>query len=66
MWPEYREEAEAIRASRSPSDHNNLGVDIDAYDLVIDTPDGTLGNSATSDRDGIRLAVLGLTVGLDE
>ena len=43
-----------------------LGVDIDAYDLTIDTPDGTLGISATSDKDGIRFAVLGLTVDLDE
>lgn len=56
----------SINGDRSPSDDNNLGVDIDAYDLVIDTPDGTLGISATSDRDGIRLAVLGLTVDLNE
>jgi hypothetical protein len=56
----------SIIGERNPSHDNNLGVDIDAYDLTIDTPDATLGISATSDKDGIRFAVLGLTVDLDE
>ncbi|MFK7919808.1 MAG: RNA polymerase sigma factor [Ilumatobacter sp.] len=54
----------SIVGERNPSLNNNLGVDIDAYDLVIDTPDGTLGIDATSMKDGIRLAVLALTVDL--
>lgn len=56
----------SIVGAREPAYDNNLGVDIDAYDLTIDTPDGTLGIDATSDRDGIRLAVLVLTVDLDQ
>jgi|GEM_PF-5892587 len=54
-----------IVGERSPSFENNLGVDIDAYDLTIDTPDGTLLIESRSDDDGIRLAVLGLTVDLE-
>lgn len=56
----------SIISERNPSLNNNLGMDIDAYDLVIDTPDGTLDISATSDKDGIRLAVLALTVDLEQ
>ena len=41
-------------------------VDVDAYDLTIDSPAGTLRIDATSATDGIRLAVLGLTVDLAE
>ncbi|MEL6890395.1 MAG: hypothetical protein AAFP84_02260 [Actinomycetota bacterium] len=41
---------------------NDLGVDVDTYDLVIDASDGILPITVTSARDGARLAVLGLTV----
>jgi hypothetical protein len=53
-----------IVGERDPSYDNNLGVDIDAYDLSIDTADGTLPIRATSEKDGIRLAVLALSVDL--
>ena len=33
-------------------------MDIDAYDLRIDAPEGNLLIEATSDKDGIRLAAL--------
>lgn len=56
----------SIIGDRNPSLDNNLGMDIDAYDLVINTPDGILDISATSDKDGIRLAVLALTVDLEQ
>ena len=39
-------------------------VDLDAYDLTIDSSAGTLRLVATSATDGISLAVLGLTVDL--
>jgi hypothetical protein len=52
----------SITGVRTPSFDNNLGVDIDAYDLMIDTPAGSLSINATSSGDGIRLAVLGFTV----
>jgi hypothetical protein len=51
-----------IVGNRTPMFENNLGVDIDAYDLVIDTPAATLSIEATSAFDGIRVAVLGITV----
>lgn len=54
-----------IVGDRTPSFDNNLGVDIDAYDLIIDTPDGILPIEARSDDDGFRIAVIGLTVDLD-
>jgi DNA-directed RNA polymerase specialized sigma24 family protein len=53
-----------ISGERDPSYDNNLGVDIDAYDLVIDTADGTLPIRATSEKDGVRIAVLALSVDL--
>lgn len=53
-----------VSGPRDPAFDNNLGVDIDAYDLSIDTPDGILDIAATSGRDGIRLAVIALTVDL--
>ncbi|MEM1334215.1 MAG: hypothetical protein AAGG08_12225, partial [Actinomycetota bacterium] len=53
-----------ISGDRDPAEVNSLGVDIDTYDLVIDASDGMLPISATSARDGIRIAVLGLTVDL--
>lgn len=53
-----------ILGDRNPSYDNNLGVDIDAYDLTIDTPAGILPISANSEKDGIRVAVLALTVDL--
>ena len=55
-----------ISGTRTPSFVNNLGVDIDAYDLTIDSPAGTLRIDASSADDGIRLAVLGLSVDLAE
>ena len=45
---------------------NSIGGDIEAYDLTIDSPAGTLRIDATSAKDGIRLAVLGLSVDLGE
>jgi len=45
---------------------NSIGVDIEAYDLTIDSPAGTLRIDATSAEDGIRPAVLGLSVDLAE
>jgi hypothetical protein len=56
----------SITGTRNPAFVNNLGVDIDTYDLTIDSPAGTLRIDATSADDGIRLAVLGLTVDLAE
>lgn len=53
-----------ITGDRDPSYDNNLGVDIDVYDLVIDTADGTLPIRATSEKDGVRIAVLALSVDL--
>ena len=55
-----------ISGTRDPAFVNNLGVDIDAYDLTIDSPAGTLRIDANSADDGIRLAVLGLSVDLAE
>ena len=43
---------------------NNLGVDIDTYALDIDASTGTLPLRVSSEFDGIRVAVLGLTVDL--
>lgn len=54
----------SITGDRNPSYDNNLGVDIDAYDLIIDTADGTLPIRALTDQDGVRIAVLALTVDL--
>lgn len=54
----------SITGDRDPSYDNNLGVDIDAYDLTIDTADGTLPIRALTDQDGVRIAVLALTVDL--
>lgn len=56
----------SITGTRNPAFVNNLGVDIDTYDLTIDSPTGTLRIDATSADDGIRLAVLGLSVDLAE
>ncbi|MEP4648945.1 MAG: hypothetical protein ABJ314_02095, partial [Ilumatobacter sp.] len=53
-----------ISGPRSPAFDNSLGVDIDAYDLSIDTPNGILDIAATSGDDGVRLAVIALTVDL--
>jgi hypothetical protein len=55
-----------IGGERDPAFDNNLGVDVDVYDLTIDSPAGTLRIEATSADDGIRLAVLGLVVDIDE
>ena len=52
----------SIVGPRIPEYDNNLGVDIDAYDLVIDTSDGILPISVTSEDDGIRIAVLALSL----
>jgi hypothetical protein len=52
----------SIVGSRIPADDNNFGMDIDAYDLSIDAPEGNLPIKATSDKDGVRLAVLALAV----
>jgi len=49
---------------RNPSEINNLGVDIDTYALDIDASNGTLPLRVSSEFDGIRVAVLGLTVDL--
>ena len=54
-----------IDGPRSPSYDNNFGMDIDAYDLVIDAPDGILPITATSDKDGVRLAVLALAIDVE-
>ncbi|MFN3256849.1 MAG: RNA polymerase sigma factor [Ilumatobacter sp.] len=54
----------SIDGPRSPSYDNNLGVGLGVYDLMIDTADGNLPLRATSDRDGVRIAVLALTVDL--
>ncbi len=54
----------SIAGDREPDEINSLGVDIDTYDLVIDASDGLLPIRATSEQDGIRIAVLGLTVDL--
>jgi hypothetical protein len=51
-----------ITGERDPSYDNNFGIDVDAYDLVIDASNGILPIVATSDNDGIRLAVLALSV----
>jgi hypothetical protein len=56
----------SVGGDRDPAFVNSLGVDVDAYDLTIDSPAGTLRIDATSANDGIRLAVLGLTVDLAE
>jgi hypothetical protein len=52
----------SLIGQRSMSDDNYFGIDIDTYDLVIDASTGTLPIEATSDKDGIRLAVLALAV----
>ena len=54
----------SIVGERSPMYENNLGVGIDTYDQTIDTPDGTLPIRATSEKDGVRIAVLALSVDL--
>jgi hypothetical protein len=51
-----------IAGSRIPADDNNFGMDIDAYNLKIDAPEGNLNIQATSDEDGVRLAVLALAI----
>ena len=40
-------------------------MDIDAYDLRIDAPDGSLTVEARSDKDGVRLAVFALAVDIE-
>jgi hypothetical protein len=50
---------------RNPSYDNNFGIDVDAYDLVIDASTGILPIVATSEKDGIRLAVLALAVDVE-
>jgi hypothetical protein len=55
----------SIEGERTPAFDNNLGVDIDAYDLTIDAPTGNLLIEARSDDDGFRLAVIALTVDLE-
>lgn len=52
----------SIAGSRIPADDNNFGMDIDAYNLKIDAPEGNLNIKATSDEDGVRLAVLALAI----
>ncbi len=54
-----------ISGPRDPSYVNNFGIDIDAYDLVIDASTGTLPIVGTSEKDGIRLAVLALAVAVE-
>lgn len=54
-----------ITGERNPRFDNNFGIDIDAYSLTIDAPDGTLPIEATSGKDGIRLAVFGLAVDVE-
>ncbi|NND75069.1 MAG: hypothetical protein HKN44_08690 [Ilumatobacter sp.] len=54
-----------IIGARNPEFVNNLGIDVDAYDLLIDTPDGALRIEATSGKDGVRVSVLGLAVDLE-
>jgi hypothetical protein len=56
----------SVEGTRDPAFVNNLGFEIEAYDLTIDSPAGTLRIDATSAEDGIRLAVLGLSVDLAE
>jgi hypothetical protein len=56
----------SVEGTRDPTFVNNLGVDIGSYDLTIDSPAGTLRIDVTSAEDGIRLAVLGLSVDLVE
>ena len=55
----------SIIGQRNPSYDNNFGIDIDAYDLVIDASTGNLPIKVTSDKDGIRLAVLALAVDVE-
>jgi hypothetical protein len=55
----------SIIGERAPRYDNNFGIDIDAYDLIIDATTGTLPIEATSDFDGIRLAVLALAVDVE-
>ena len=52
----------SIVGDRTPDHDNNLGVDVDAYDLVIDSADGILPIRVTSEDDGIRIAVLALSL----
>ena len=54
-----------IAGERDPELDNNLGVDVDHYDLVIDAPAGTLPVTAASSFDGIRLTVLALAVDVE-
>ncbi len=54
----------SITGPRDPAFVNNLGIDIEEYDLGIDAPDGNLTFDATSAKDGVRLAVFGLSVDL--
>lgn len=54
-----------IVGERDPSYDNNFGIDVDSYDLTIDASTGTLPIVATSDKDGIRLAVLSLAVDVE-
>ena len=56
----------SVEGTGDPAFVNSLGVGIGAYDLTIDSPAGTLRIDATSADDGIRLAVLGLSVDLAE
>jgi hypothetical protein len=50
---------------RNPSYDNNFGIEVDAYDLVIDASTGIPPIVATSENDGIRLAVLALAVDVE-
>ena len=47
----------SVAGTREPAFVNNLGVDIDAYDLTIDSPAGTFRIDATSADDGIRFVL---------
>ena len=54
-----------ISTPRNPQLANSFGMDIDAYDLRIDAPDGSLTFEARSEKDGVRLAVFALAVDLE-
>ena len=68
MEPAWAERTRSTVRLRGPDRTfvNSIGVDIEAYDLTIDSPAGTLRIDATSAEDGIRPAVLGLSVDLAE
>ncbi len=54
----------SIVGPRDPAFANNFGIDVEAYDLSIDASDGALVIDATSEKDGVRIAVIGLAVDL--